>query len=287
MEPFFGRPTGAYGRLLAQVYQRFAFLSGAGYVHALRESICASGVEPHHDTTWWMAGVGACLPVPRARAGQRHGRIARQELTVLEDIILDSSCGEAVHALYPKVARASKFAFRAASVRLEQIFRVRHGAQHHELEVCGALAELQGTAGQFRAQCGQRDIVLGTLVPFRHLLSQRLDNLRAEATTPAQRRRSRIVQQQFVPGFERLCLEDVEAMLHTQCCHRNSFSRADSYARHGGRSGFGARARNLRLRGHEHQRPTCMPSFASFPVPGAIQRWFVKWIAQLSYQRAL
>ena len=69
-------------------------------------------------------GFEARMPVPRAQARERHGRIVRQELTALEDIISDGSCGEAVSALYSKVARASgssKFAIRAAGVRLEQM----------------------------------------------------------------------------------------------------------------------------------------------------------------------
>ena len=56
----------------------------------------------------------------------------------------------------------------------------------------------------------------GTLVPFRHLLLQRLVHQGAEAITPAQRPRLRIVQQHFVPGFEGLCRGDVEARLHTR-----------------------------------------------------------------------
>ena len=42
------------------------------------------------------------------------GELLDKELTALEDIILDGRCGEAVRALYSKVARvsgSSKFAF--------------------------------------------------------------------------------------------------------------------------------------------------------------------------------
>ena len=70
-------------------------------------------------------GFGARLPLPRAQAGQRHGQIARQGA---EDILVDASFGEAVHAMYSKVARASgssKFAFRAAGARLVQNFSSR------------------------------------------------------------------------------------------------------------------------------------------------------------------
>ena len=48
----------------------------------------------------------------------------------------------------------------------------------------------------------------------------------AEATMPTQRSSLRIVQQQFVPGFEGLCIEDVEASSHVQCCYRDCFPKS-------------------------------------------------------------
>ena len=115
-------------------------------------------------------------------------------------------------ALYSK-ARFGLFEVRVQNCRCawRRIFRVRYGAQHHELEVREALAELQGTAGQLRAQRGQRDpvkmarqTILERLYRF-GLLLQRLVHLGAEATTSTQGPKLRIVQQRLVPGFEGLC----------------------------------------------------------------------------------
>ena len=127
------------------------------------------------------------------------------------------------------------------------------------LQVCAS--ELQGAAGQLRAQRGQRDTredgasdIFGTLKkPFQHLLVPRLVHLGAEATTPAQRLMLRIFQQQCVPGFEGHCREDVEARLYVQCWVRLGLS-------HGrGIFAFGIVDTNVNV-----TRATFKLSFASF-----------------------
>ena len=63
----------------------------------------------------------------------------------------------------------------------------------------------------------------------RQLLLQRLVLLGAEATTSAQRPRLRIVKQQYVPGFEGLCREDVGQVTLSSVV-TGTFSRAYSRA---------------------------------------------------------
>ena len=125
-------------------------LCGAGACHALREQLCVR--------RWYGGwGFGARLPVPRARAGQRHWRIARQGANCFGGHHLRWQLRRGGARMVFEGGTRSKFAFEAAGVRPEQFFRIWCGALHHELEVCEALAEVQGPAGQLRAQRGQRD----------------------------------------------------------------------------------------------------------------------------------
>ena len=126
---------------------------------------------------------------PRAQTGQRHGRSARQGAHCFGGHLLRWQLRRASArivfergarlGLFAKFALFSEFGMEAITMKC-----VRHWR------------ELQGTAGQLRAQRGQRgpckdrtSDVLGTLVPFRHLLSQRLVHLGAR--------------------------------LHVRCCHRD------------------------------------------------------------------
>ena len=140
------------------------------------------------------------------RQGNGMVELLDRKLAALEDIIQDGSCEEAVHALYSKVARASgssKFPFRAAGVRRQNfefgmetstmnLKFARHWRNCKALLANSARSVVNGTS----REDGASD-VLGTRVPFRNMLLQRLDHLGAERTTPAQRPRLRIVLQQL------------------------------------------------------------------------------------------
>ena len=250
-------------------------LCGAGACHALREQLCVRRwTPPCHD----MVDEDSELACQFHTQGQGNGfgELLDREPIALEHIILDGSCGEAVRARYTKVARAR-------SSRLELLVWAQSSFFEFGVEPSTMSLKFARRWGKYRARLANlgrsvvnetpvmmaRETFLERLYRFnQHLLLPRLAHLGADATTPTQRPRIRIVQQKLVPGFR----------------------RAYSIARHGGPSGFGAWAGHLRFRGRgyqrEHDASDVQALFASLSVLRAIQRLFVSSLVPLPHRPA-
>ena len=130
------RNDGDDGMLISQNILQFGFLKDLPWclwetrdqcraveVHTMYETMKSSGWSPDRVSVWWMEESELARQFRVHRQGGGIGPLLEEELSTLECLVLDGTCGEEMHGLYARIGRSAasaSYRYKASTHRLHQ-----------------------------------------------------------------------------------------------------------------------------------------------------------------------